>query len=93
MDSEFKAFIVALVATPCAFAVVALVEKVGVFSFSKYGALQVISLLIGVTYVVSQKMFKASDAVAPVSVIKDECFNNELNGVIKGDESDKLDKK
>ncbi|PUE56961.1 hypothetical protein B9Z36_08125 [Limnohabitans sp. Rim8] len=80
MDSEFKAFIVALVATPCAFAVVALIEKVGVFSFSKYGALQVISFLVGVTYVVAQKIFKTSDVAAPASVIKD-------------DESDKLNKK
>ncbi len=81
MDSEFKAFIVALVAAPCAFAVVALIEKVGVFSYSKYGALPVIGFLVGVTYVVAQKMFKVSDVVSSASVTKDECSNNELNGV------------
>lgn len=93
MDLEFKAFIVALIATPCAFAVVALIEKVGVFSFTKYGALQVIGLLVGVVYVVAQNLFKASDAVAPAVVIPDEYSNNELLEVIKGDESGKENKR
>lgn len=83
MNSDFKAFVVALIATPCSFAVVALVEKVGVFSFSKYGALQLISFFVGVTYVVAKKMFKTSEG-ASVAVIKDEFPSSEL---MKGDDS------
>lgn len=59
MDSDFKAFIAALIVTPFAFALVALIEKVGVFSFSKYGALQLIIFLVGVSYVVAQQFFAA----------------------------------
>ena len=90
MDSDFKAFIAALIATPFAFAFVAFIEKVGVFPFSKYGALQFIGFLVSGTYVFAQNFFKNSDVESPVAATKDECPTNESNGVIQDDESEKV---
>lgn len=57
MDSKFKAVIVGIVASPFCFALVALIEKMGWFSFSKYGAWQVITFLIGLSYALADHYF------------------------------------
>jgi len=57
MESEFKAFICALVATPFAFALVAMAERFGFISLTKYGSWQLITFLIGLTFVVAREFF------------------------------------
>jgi len=57
MGSEFKAFICALVATPFIFALVATAERFGFISLTKYGSWQLITFLIGLTFVVAREFF------------------------------------
>jgi hypothetical protein len=57
MDFEFKAFIAAILATPLSFAAVSLIEKIGGFTFTKYGAWQLITFLIGLSYASAHHYF------------------------------------
>ena len=57
MATEFKAFICALVATPFAFALVALAERFEFISLSKYASWQLITFFIGLTFVVTRELF------------------------------------
>ena len=58
MDHDFKAFIVSVVAVPIAFAMVATIDHFQVFSLTKYGALQLITFLVGFSFVASREYFK-----------------------------------
>jgi|LakMenEpi03Aug12_release.lakeMendotaPanAssembly.Ray.scaffolds.fasta_scaffold2685064_1 hypothetical protein len=58
MEPEFKAFIVSLIAAPIAFAMVEAIDHFQIFSLTKYGSLQLISFLIGFSFIASREYFK-----------------------------------
>ncbi len=58
MDPDFKAFIVAAVVLPLAFALIEMVERLGFLTLTKYGALQLITFLAGFSFVAAREYFK-----------------------------------